>query len=415
MYDILPDSIGAWHRLEEAFRTRFARYGYQEIRTPIVEETRLFARSVGEATDIVGKEMYTFRDKSKKGRDLCLRPEATASAARAYVQHSLHQKEPTTKWWYIGPMYRYERVQTGRYRQFHQVGCEAFGSADPAVDAELLVMLDGLLRQDLGLGELELRLNSLGDPESRPAFVKALKTHLATHLGELCEDCQRRYEQNPLRTLDCKVESCQPILDEAPKMLEFLSEEARAHFDAVQALLGDLGVSYTLWGRLVRGLDYYNRTCFEFVAGGLGAQDTVCGGGRYDRLVKQLGGPDTPAVGFAMGLERLVMVLPEGAWGTGPGVAVSVVPLDDEAFRVCFRLVERLRGAGLHADLDLRRGSLKSQMRRADKLGARYAVVIGEDELASGRVRLKDLRTEGAEDVEVDLEALADEIRSRLS
>jgi histidyl-tRNA synthetase len=411
MNDILPEDVGAWQRIESAVRARFSRYGYRELRTPVVEETALFARSIGEATDIVGKEMYTFTDRKGK-KSLSLRPEGTAGAVRAYIEHAVHQKEPVAKWWYQGPMYRYERVQAGRYRQFHQIGCEAFGVADPGLDAELIVMLDGLLRADLRLPGVTLHLNSLGDRESRPRYLEALVAHLSKHVDELCEDCRRRLETNPLRTLDCKVPTCQAVLDDAPLLGEYLSEAARAHFDEVRRLLDAMDVPYVLRPRLVRGLDYYNRTCFEFVAGGLGAQNAVAGGGRYDGLVKTLGGPDVPAIGFAMGVERLVLSLGEGA-AASPGPAVFVVAAGDEAFLPVFRLVETLRTAGIAAELDPRRGSVKSQMRRADKLGAAYAVVVGEAELESGRAELKDLRAQG-EGATVALDDLADTLRRNL-
>ncbi len=411
MNDILPEDVGVWQRIEAAVRARFSRYGYRELRTPVVEETALFARSIGEATDIVGKEMYTFTDRKGK-KSLSLRPEGTAGAVRAYIEHAVYQKEPVAKWWYQGPMYRYERVQAGRYRQFHQIGAEAFGVADPGLDAELIVMLDGLLRHDLALPGVVLNLNSLGDAESRPRYLEALVAHLQGHLDVLCEDCRRRLELNPLRTLDCKVQTCQPVLDAAPTLADYLSDAAKAHFDEVLRLLDAMDVPYVRQARLVRGLDYYNRTCFEFVAGGLGSQNAVAGGGRYDGLVKTLGGPDVPAIGFAMGVERLVLSLGESAAVAG-GPDVFLVTAGDEAFLPVFRLVETLRAAGLTAELDPRRGSLKSQMRRADKLGARYALVVGEAELASGQAELKDLRQKG-EGPTVALDTLAEHLRRTL-
>ncbi len=396
MNDLLPGELARWHRLEAALRDRFARYGYGEIRTPLVEETRLFARSIGSATDIVGKEMYTFPDRKGK-KSFSLRPEGTASAVRAYVQHSVHGAESVTRWWYLGPMYRHERVQAGRYRQFYQAGAEALGSADPSLDAELLSLLDGFFRDDLGLGlglgELTLQVNNLGDPADRPAFAEVLVAHLDAHLETLCDDCRRRRTENPLRTLDCKVAACQPVLEAAPKIDDHVGEEARAHFAQVLSLLDTLGIAWERNHRLVRGLDYYNRTCFEFVSGALGAQNTVCAGGRYDGLVQTLGGPKTPAVGFAAGLERLVSLMDDEVDSPTAGELVAVVPVGDEVFPHCLRLVEELRREGLRVDFDPRRGSLKSQMRRADKAGARVALVIGEDELSRGQVPAKDLRS----------------------
>jgi histidyl-tRNA synthetase len=395
MNDILPAEVGAWQRIEDLCREHFDLYGYREVRTPVVEETRLFARSIGEATDIVGKEMYTFTDRKGK-KQLSLRPEGTAGAVRAYIEHSVQAKDPVSKWWYAGPMYRYERVQAGRYRQFHQIGAEALGVAGPGMDAELLVMLDRLLRQALKIADVTLLLNSLGDRADRAAYVTRLKAHLADHLDTLCEDCKRRFEQNPLRTLDCKVPGCQPVLEAAPAIGDHLSDPARAHFETVTGLLSEMGVPFELKPRLVRGLDYYNRTAFEFVAGGLGAQNTVCAGGRYDDLVKTLGGPDVPAIGFAMGVERLLMLAADSLVAGPAGPEVFLVAVGDEAFGACFRLMDRLRAAGVAAEMDLRGGSLKSQMRRADKVQARYAAVIGETEIAEGAAKLKDLRGDGA-------------------
>ena len=420
MNDILPEQIGpqrpisAWQRLENACRVRFDLYGYREVRTPVVEETRLFARSIGESTDIVGKEMYTFSDRKGK-KLLSLRPEGTAGVVRAFVQHSVHTRDPITKWWYGGPMYRYERVQAGRYRQFHQIGAEAIGVAEPAMDAELLVMLDRLLRDDLRISPLKLLVNSLGDRADRTAYVDLLKSYLKKHLDSLCEDCRRRYEQNPLRALDCKVPDCQPVLDEAPQIGESLSEPARRHFEKVLALLGEMDIELEVRPRLVRGLDYYNRTCFEFVAGGLGAHDTVCAGGRYDDLVGSLGGPRLPAIGFAMGVERLVMLLPEDPNLEPEGPRVFFVYVGEESLETCFRLMEEMRESGVSAEMDFRGGSVKSQMRRADKKGARFAIVIGETEIATRRVSLKELWREKARDEEtISFDLLVDSVKKRL-
>ena len=393
MRDLLSDVTPAWRWVESEFEAAFSRYGYREVRTPIVERTELFARSIGESTDIVGKEMYTFQD--RKGRSLSLRPEGTAGAVRAYVEHAWSQREPVTKWWYAGPMFRYEAVQAGRYRQFWQIGCEAFGAASPSVDAEQILLLDDLFRKRFQLPNLTLHLNSLGDADTRPAYVEALRAHLKGREEALCADCRRRLETNPLRVLDCKVPSCQPVLDGAPDIGETLSPQARAHFEAVRGLLDEAEVPYVLDPRLVRGLDYYNRTCFEFRSGDLGAQNAVAGGGRYDGLVRQLGGPDTPAVGFALGTDRLVSLIPEGLRPRPEGPTVALVAAgDDEVFRACFRLCQTLRREGVAADVDHRRGSVKSQMRWADKSGARYALVVGPDELERGEAELKPLRSD---------------------
>lgn len=389
MNDLLPGDLARWHHLEARARERFSRYGYGEVRTPVVEETRLFARAIGEVTDVVGKEMYTFTDRKGK-KQLSLRPEGTAGVVRAYVQHAVHASEPVTRWWYLGPMYRYERVQAGRYRQFYQLGAEALGSGDPSLDAELIALLDGFFRDDLGLDGIELLVNNLGDLDDRRAYRGTLVAYLEAHARDLCEDCRRRTEQNPLRALDCKVPTCQPILDAAPALDAHLGDAARAHFDEVLQLLDALGVPWRRQPRLVRGFDYYNRTCFEFVSGALGAQNTVCGGGRYDGLVEELGGPRTPAVGFAAGVERLTQLMAEPP--EDGGRRICVIPVGREAFAPCLRQIESLRRAGWTVDFDPRRGSVRSQMRRADKSGARVALVIGEAEIEAGRVPVKDLR-----------------------
>ncbi len=396
MNDILPEGIGVtrpvgeWQRVEDVFRRVFGLYAYQEVRTPVIEETGLYARVIGEATDIVGKEMYTFLDRGGK-KSFSLRPEGTAGVVRAYMEHSVSSRDPITKWWYSGPMYRYERVQAGRYRQFYQVGAEAIGVAEPTIDAELLVMLDGLLRRELGIQDVELYINTLGDGKDRQDYTAALRGYLGKYLAELCEDCSRRYEVNPLRALDCKVATCQPILEAAPLIEGSLSLEARKHFEVVLSLLSARNVQVKIKPRLVRGLDYYNRTCFEFVAGGLGAQNTICAGGRYDGLVETLGGPSTPAIGFAAGVERLLMAMGASS-SASDGPDIFYVAVGEEAIPYCFNLVEEARSSGLRADMDLRAGSVKSQMRRADKQKSRFVAVIGDTEVSVGAVQLKDMR-----------------------
>jgi len=309
MKDILPDEISKWHRLESAFRQRVEAYGFREARFPIVEPTALFVRSIGETTDIVEKEMYTFTDRGDKS--LTLRPEGTASSVRAFVQHSVQAREPVTKWYYIGPMYRRERPAKGRYRQFYQAGIEVFGDRGPFVDAEVIDMVVGLI-SSLGITEVEVLVNSIGGPETREKYRDALLAYLTPYRTELCADCQRRMDANPLRVLDCKVPRCAEIAADAPSILKHLTDEDRAHFDGLQETLTILGTPYRTDGSLVRGLDYYTRTLFEVLGKGegLGAQNALLGGGRYDQMVKSLGGPDTPAIGFAMGLERLLMAMP---------------------------------------------------------------------------------------------------------
>jgi histidyl-tRNA synthetase len=388
MKDILPDEISKWHRLETAFRERVEGYGFREVRFPIVEPTALFVRSIGETTDIVEKEMYTFTDRADKS--LTLRPEGTASAVRAYVQHNVQTREPVTKWYYMGPMYRRERPAKGRYRQFYQAGIEVFGDPGPYIDAELIDMVVGLI-SSLGIADVEVLLSSIGGTETRARFREALLAYLAPFRAELCADCQRRIDANPLRVLDCKVTHCAQIAAGAPPILQYLTEEDRTHFDGLQDTLTVLGTPYRVQGSLVRGLDYYTRTLFEVLGKGegLGAQNALLGGGRYDQMVRSLGGPDTPAIGFAMGLERLLMAMPEAELASH--VDVFVVAAQPAVRRDATLLGRELRDAGLRVESDLRGGSLKSQLRRADKMSARIAMILGESEVQEGVVQLKDL------------------------
>ncbi len=389
MKDILPDEISRWHRLENAFRTRAERYGFREARFPIVEPTALFVRSIGETTDIVEKEMYTFTDRGEKS--LTLRPEGTASSVRAYVQHNVQAKEPVTKWYYLGPMYRRERPAKGRYRQFYQAGIEVFGDPGPYVDAEVIDMVVGFI-SDLGIDEVEVLINSIGGPDTRARYRDALLEYLGPFRAELCPDCQRRMDANPLRVLDCKVPRCAKIASGAPSMLEHLTDDDREHFDGLQQTLTRLGTPYRVDGSLVRGLDYYTRTLFEVLGKGegLGAQNALLGGGRYDQMVQSFGGPETPAIGFAMGLERLLMAMPESV--PRSHVDVFVVAAQPDVRAEAALLGRELRSAGLRVESDLRGGSLKSQLRRADKLNARIAMILGESEIENGVVQLKDLQ-----------------------
>lgn len=394
MNDLLPPQIETWQRVEATARRLFANYGYAEVRTPIVEDTALFVRSVGEVTDIVKKEMYTFEDKG--GRSITLRPEGTAPAARAYIEHGLANTEPLTRWFYLGPMFRYERMKAGRYRQFYQLGAEAYGSLDPSLDVELLALTVEFFRQ-LGVPDVALQLNSLGDAAARPAYLEALRGHFGPMAASLSEDARHTFERNPMRLLDSKEEALQEAIAAAPAILDFIGDEARAHFDDVRRLLEKLGIAYEIDRRLVRGLDYYTRTTFEFVyrpgegAGVLGTAGTVCGGGRYDGLVKELGGPEKPAVGFAMGLDRLVLLL-EAAHGRqtqGPTLFIGTFdgPLRDDAIAA----VMRLRNAGHRVDFDPRGGKLKRQIERADRVGARYFATWGDKEVQAGVLELKAL------------------------
>lgn len=401
MNDILPDETPVWQWLEERARSVLQAYGYREIRLPIVESTELFKRSIGEVTDIVEKEMYTFEDRN--GDSLTLRPEGTAGCVRAGEQHNLFYGA-TPRLWYMGPMFRHERPQAGRYRQFHQIGVEAFGMEGPDIDAEIILMTAALWRA-LGLeDEVTLELNSLGDADDRKRHREALVAYLSEHREQLDEDSQRRLERNPLRILDSKDENTQKVLEDAPRLADYLGESARAHFDGLRQLLDAAGIAYRLNPGLVRGLDYYGKTVFEWVTDALGAQGTICAGGRYDGLVSQLGGRDTPAVGFAMGLERLVWLLSRDSGEQQPVPDVYIVAPGQTARALT--LADELR-AGLPGRRVLCHcggGSFKSQMKKADKSGARLALMLGEAELERGEAVVKPMR--GGEQQSLALEEL---------
>ena len=388
MNDVLPEDMPRWHRIERVFWDFATRYGYGEVRTPIVEPTALFVRSIGEVTDIVEKEMYTFTDKGDQ--TLTMRPEGTASAVRAYLQHSVAGREPVTKWAYLGPMFRRERPARGRYRQFWQGGAEVFGDAGPHTDAEMIDMIVSMMRE-LGVEDVEVLVNSLGSGETRKRYLDALTAYLEPQEAELSADSRRRLRTNPLRVLDSKAPQDKAIAAEAPRILDFLGDEDRAHFDGLLETLSALGTPHRTEPTLVRGLDYYSRTLFEVIGHGgeLGAQNTLCGGGRYDGLVEALGGPSTPGIGFAMGLERLLLVMDEGTGVQGPD---AFVVYRGELAKEATVLLKVLRDGGINADADLRSKSLKSQFRRASKSGTSVAVVIGPDELEAGTVTIKDLR-----------------------
>jgi len=403
MNDLLAPDIAVWHALEAATRRTFERFGYEEARTPVVEDTALFVRSVGEATDIVGKEMYTFEDKA--GRSLSLRPEGTAPLVRAYIEHAVAQKEPLTRWWYLGPMFRYERMKTGRYRQFWQVGAEAYGAAGPAQEAELIDLAMQLFRS-VGLGAIRLEINSLGDADTRPRYLEELRAFLRRRKGDLCAECQERIEKNPLRVFDCKNPGCQAVLKEAPAITDALGPEAKEHFAGLQRKLAALDIPFTVNPRMVRGLDYYTRTAFEFLSDDavLGTASAVGGGGRYDRLVKELGGPDTPAVGWALGLDRLCLLMRAAGEVKPLGPELFVAVAEEGVADAALAVVSRLRKAGHRVDFDPRGGSLKSQMKRADRSGATFALVLGSKELTSGSAELKPLG--GGDPISVRLDAL---------
>ena len=400
--DILPDEIHVWHRLEGVARELFSRYGYREIRTPIFERTELFARGIGADTDIVAKEMYTFADRGAQdaeGESLTLRPEATAGIVRALIEQNLSNTDPLPKVYALGPMFRRERPQKGRYRQFHQVDVEAFGMAEPTIDAEVIELSLEYLKA-CGLAEVELVLNSVGDRSCRPQFVETLRAALRDKKASLCGDCQRRADTNPLRVLDCKVPEDQATIDALPRISDHLCEPCRVHFGEVRRQLALLGIPYVLSHRLVRGLDYYTRTTFEVTSGGLGAQNSVLGGGRYDGLVKDLGGPDVCGIGFAIGMERLAMLVPTAA--PSGRCDVFLVPLVPAANDRALLLQRQLREAGLKALLDTEARSFKARMKLADKLGAGYAAILGDDEMKRQAWSVRDMAASTQEDVAAD-------------
>jgi len=401
--DIVPGEVELWQHLEKVAREVFARFHFAEIRLPILEETELFARSIGEATDIVEKEMYTFTDKK-----ITMRPEATASLLRAYIEHGLYAQKPVQRLFTIGPMFRHERPQKGRLRQFHQMDIEVLGSENPLVDAELMAM-GAMLLKELGI-TVSLELNSLGCPDCRPAYRAQLVAYITERLQHLCSDCKRRSTTNPLRVLDCKVPACREQMAEAPSIQDHLCGPCRDHFQRVQAGLAQLDVPFSLNKFMVRGLDYYCRTTFEFITSDLGAQAAVAAGGRYDGLVETLGGPkNTPGIGFAMGMERLVLLLQQQqqAVSEGPGIDLFIAGIGEQGVEKAFGLAHAIRAVRSVA-MDHDGKSLKSQMKQADKAGARFVLIIGDTELTSGLGILRNMRTEEQQNVELSSSALID-------
>jgi len=395
--DLLPNEIGKWQFVEETAREVFEGFGFSEIRIPILERTELFSRGIGEATDIVEKEMYTFTDRS--GNSLTLRPEATASMARAYLEHQLYTFDPVAKLYCIGPMFRYERPQKGRYRQFYQIDAEVFGVENPMVDAEVIVMLTHFLKR-VGLEKLELQINSLGCHACRPRYREELKKFLTQKSFQLCEDCQRRLQTNPLRIFDCKVETCQEAIANAPKVTDFICPECQKHFDKVKEHLETAGLTYILNPRMVRGLDYYTRTAFEVVSYQLGAQNAVTGGGRYDNLFQEIGGLEIPGIGFAIGMERLVSLLPKDKeFVQTPYLFIAA--LGEGPLKEAYRIVNQLHLQGIRAELDYEGKSLKSQMRRADKFKAQYVLILGDEELKQGKAVLRNMETKFQEEIPI--------------
>lgn len=393
--DVLPNEAIIWQHIQNKAREVFHTFGYSEIIIPVLESSELFLRSIGEATDIVEKEMYLFDDKD--GKKVALRPEGTASVVRSYVEHNIAQSAPFSKLYYIGPMFRRERPQAGRYRQFYQIGAEVFGFSSARIDAEMLFMLD-LFFKSLNIKGVELQVNSIGCPQCRPAFRESLRNYFSDKLASLCENCQRRFELNPLRILDCKSAHCHSISEDAPKTLDYLCDGCLRHFNTLQESLIVSGVLYTINQRLVRGLDYYTRTTFEFVSSALGAQNAVAAGGRYDSLVKDLGGTDTPAIGFSIGFERLITNFDSSSVKQrAPHVFIAAI--GEQAQEKAFQIISQLHINGISAITDYDGGSLKSQMRKADKFNADIVLIIGEDELSRGIAVLRDMKNKIQEEV----------------
>lgn len=393
--DLLPPESRLWQAVEQTARAVFGAFGADEVRTPAFEPTELFVRSVGETTDIVHKEMYTFED--RKGRSLTLRPEGTAGVARAWIENRLHDRSHPLRLYYIGPMFRYERMQAGRYRQFSQIGLELLGADSPLADAELLLVLHELFTR-LGFDDLQVHLNNLGDPEDRPRYQQLVRETLADSREALCSDCQRRLDENPLRVLDCKVPSCQVIVADVPPVSAVASEASRTHVAAVEDQLDRLGVPFVRNPRLVRGLDYYLRTVFEVVSPKLGTNAVLCGGGRYDRLISDLGGPAIPGSGFAIGEDRLIDVLPDEFKARVLGLQrLYLVPLGGAAQADALRLARDWTRAGVVMEVELTGRSLKAALKRADKEGFAAVAILGDDELAAGTVAIRDLATSSQE------------------
>jgi len=398
--DIYGSYMDEWQRVEKVMRELCEDFGISEIRTPIFEHTELYLRGVGETTDIVQKEMYTFKDKAD--RSITLRPEGTAGVARSFIENGMHNNPQPTRRYYIGPMFRYENTQKGRQRQFHQFGVEMIGSYSAALDAEAISVAAQLLKR-LGINDVELRINSLGGPECRQKYNNALKEYIGSNIDKLCDDCKDRFDKNPLRVLDCKEDKCQKIIADAPVVLDYLGPECKEHFETVKAILDDMGIKYEVDGRIVRGLDYYTRTVFEFVSNGIGAQGTVCGGGRYDNLIEECGGQPSGAAGFAVGIERLLLVLEaqNGAFEAKNEMDIYIGAIGSAGLIKGHGLAYRMREAGIKAESDSVGRSVKAQMKYANKIGAKYSVVLGDNEISEDSASLKNMDTGEQEQVKV--------------
>jgi len=398
--DILPGEINIWQYIEAAARDIFNIYGYKEIRTPVIEEAGLFIRSIGDATDIVQKEMYVFSDRG--GRNIALRPEATASIVRAYIENSLFQTGVVAKLFYMGPMFRSERPQQGRQRQFYQTGLEAIGSDNPFMDVEVIALAARFLER-LGIEKFHIKLNSLGCQKDKIKVIEKHKESFRPHLEKLCKTCKERFDKNVLRIFDCKEDSCK-VVAENIKVESALCSECAEHFEKVKAGLEAINIQYTLDNKIVRALDYYTKTVFEITQESLGAKDAICAGGRYNNLVRELGGKDTPAIGFAFGMERLIMALEKGSAPCAlcPGCGVFIALTGDALYNEAFKLLDSLRGAGISSEIDYDTKSLKAQMRKAEKLGARFVIILGEEEFKSNNVVLKDMEKHSQEEIQLD-------------
>lgn len=399
--DILPEDISKWYHIENTIKEILNKYGYKEIRTPIFEHTELFVRGIGESTDIVTKEMFTFPD--RKGRSLTLRPEGTAPVVRAYLENRMDRNSKVVKLFYLGSMFRCEKPQAGRFRQFNQFGIEIIGTKSPAADAEVILTVLEIYRK-LGLKNLEILINSVGCKKCRIDYIQKLKKYLKVKKDFLCSECKERYNKNPLRALDCKKDSCKKIIEPAPVITENLCQECETHFSEVKSYLDDQKIVFHEDPRLVRGLDYYTKTAFEIISGGLGAQNAIGGGGRYDDLVEELGGKPTPAVGFAAGIERMIIAMDQQKveWPVEKRLDIFVAKVDEKNKNTSFKLLQKIRNAGLSADMDYSGGSLKSQMRIANKIGARYTVIVGEEELSKNMVILRNMQTKEQKEVKID-------------
>lgn len=399
--DLFGSEVNAWQEMEQIIRELCKDFGYGEIRTPIFEHTELFQRGVGETTDIVQKEMYSFQD--KKGRNITLKPEGTAGAVRAYLEQKMYADIQPTKLYYITPAFRYEKPQAGRMRQFHQFGVEFIGADSPTADVEVITVAAELLRR-MGISKVKLHINSLGGPECRKKYNEKLKVYLGENLDHLCPTCRERFEKNPLRILDCKNENCGKIVANAPTVLDSLGEECKNHFEMVKTLLDEMGIEYTIDPGIVRGLDYYTRTVFEFISTDIGAQGTICGGGRYNNLVEELGGASTPAVGFAVGLERLLLVseAEKGKKEYVPSRDIFIGSIGEKALIKAHHFVYQLRRAGISAEADHLGKSVKAQMKYGDKIGAKYSMILGDDEINTGKAVIKNMETKEQTEVILD-------------